>query len=178
MPEAVAQTPSRSSCWLETLRIIAIGRRPKRTLLRACVLSAAAYLIFSFVLLPVVVSGISMEPTYHDHSVNLCYRLAYVWHEPRRGDVVTIRYAGIHEMLMKRIIGLPGETISFRNGHVFVNGALLPEPYLKEPSHWNLAPIKLNATQYFVVGDNRSMRLRDHVFGKTDRKRIVGKVIL
>ena len=178
MPETVAQPPTPSRRWLEILKICAVGRRPGRTLVRALVMALLCYLIFGFALLPVRVTGISMEPTYHDGAVNFCNRLAYLRHEPRRGNVVTIRYAGIHDMLMKRIIGLPGETVSFAHGRVFINGAPLAEPYLKEPSHWNLPPMKLDAAQYFVVGDNRSMRWQDHKFGKADRERIIGKIIL
>jgi signal peptidase I len=178
MPEAAIQPPPPSRRWLEILKIFAVGRNPRRTFQRAMVLSVTCYLIFTFVLLPVRVTGISMEPTYHDHSVNFSNRIAYLFHEPRRGDVVTIRYAGIHDMLMKRIIGLPGETVEFVHGRVLVNGALLAEPYLRNPTHWTLGPIKLDATEYFVVGDNREMRWQDHMFGKTNRERIVGKVLL
>src|SRR5581483_3372172 len=178
MPESVAQPPNPTSRWLQILKICAVGRRPRRTFVRALALALACYVVFGFILLPVVVAGISMEPTYHDHTVNLCNRLAYVWHEPKRGDVVTIRYAGVHEMLLKRVIGLPGETVTFVHGKVFINGAPLEEPYLKTECHWNIGPFKLDSTEYFVVGDNRTMRWRDHKFGKTERWRIVGKVIL
>jgi len=178
MPDTLAQPPKPASRWLEVLKIFAVGRKPRRTFIRAAVLAVTCYLVFTFVLLPVRVTGISMEPTYHDHSVNFSNRLAYLFHEPRRGDVVTIRYAGIHDMLMKRIIGLPGETVSFVHGHVFINGVALDEPYLRNPTHWDIGPITLDATEYFVVGDNRSMRWQDHMFGKTERQRIVGKVLL
>ena len=178
MPELVAQPPNVSSRWLHLLKIFAVGRRPKRTLVRALILAVVCYVVFGFLLLPVRVSGISMEPTYHDHGFNLCNRLAYLLRGPKRGEVVTIRYAGMHEMLLKRVIGLPGETVMFLHGHVFINGAFLAEPYLKEPTHWTIGPFKLDANEYFVVGDNRSMRWTDHTFGKVERERIVGKVIL
>lgn len=178
MPDADAQTPAPQSRWLGALKIVAVGRNPRRTFVRAAILTVTCYLVFTFVLLPVRVTGISMEPTYHDRSINFSNRLAYLFHEPRRGDVVTIRYAGIHDMLMKRIIGLPGETVSFVHGKVFINGVLLNEPYLRNPTHWNIGPFTLDATEYFVVGDNRSMRWQDHEFGKAERLRIIGKVVL
>jgi signal peptidase I len=178
MPETLAQTPAPPNRWLEGFKVFAVGRHPRRTAVRAAILAVTCYLVFTFVLLPVQVAGISMEPTYHDHSINFSNRLAYLFHEPRRGDVVTIRYAGVHDMLMKRVIGLPGETVSFVRGRVFINGAPLDEPYLRNPTHWTIPSIKLDATEYFVVGDNRSMRWQDHTFGKTNRQRIVGKVLL
>jgi signal peptidase I len=155
-----------------------VGRRPRRTFVRAAVLAVTCYLVFTFVLLPVRVTGVSMEPTYHDHSINFSNRLAYFFREPRRGDVVTIRYAGIHDMLMKRIIGLPGETLSFVHGRVLINGAPLAEAYENGSCHWNIPAVTLDSTEYFVVGDNRSMRWQDHVFGKTSRLRIMGKILL
>lgn len=161
------------------LQVIAVGRNPRRTLVRIGVLVIVCFVVFHYVLLPARVDGISMAPTYRNHSINLVNQLAYLWHQPRRGDVVAVRaWAGKHLMLMKRIIGLPGETVRFNNGRVFINGELLREPYEKRPCHWTLPPVKLGPRQYFIVGDNRTMPWRDHYFGKVDRDRIVGKMLL
>jgi len=160
------------------LRILVIGRNPKVTLLRVAVLIVTCFIVFRFILLPARIEGISMLPTYKDRSVNFVNRLAYRWHEPRRGDVVGIRLAGPHVMYMKRIIGLPGETVSFVNGRVQINGEVLDEPYEKTPCDWNRPPIKLGPDEYFVVGDNRTMPSENHVFGKAGRDRIIGKAIL
>jgi signal peptidase I len=158
--------------------VITIGRNPRNTLVRITVLVAACLVVFNFVLLPIQVRGISMLPTYKDRSINFVNRLAYLRHGPQRGDVVGIRFAGIHVMLMKRIIGLPGETVEFKNGRVFINGQILDEPYEKWKCDWNLPPEKLDANEYFVVGDNRTMPAEDHVKGRVERERIVGKVLL
>ena len=90
-----------------------------------------------------------MTPAYSDHSINFVNRLSYIWHEPRRGDVVGIRltppdgWSAPHIMFLKRIIGLPGETISFVDGRAHVNGRPLDEPYEKGACDWNLAPVAL-----------------------------------
>lgn len=164
------------------LQVIAWGRNPRRTLIRIVVLVVTCFVLFRFVLLPVRVSGISMEPTYHNGSVNLIDRLAYAWHEPRRGDVVSIRYAGEHLMLFKRIIGLPGETIAFQDGTVLINGQPLDEPYERQlnqkSGHWTLPPKKLGLDEYYVVGDNRAMPANWHYFGSVERFRIIGKALL
>jgi signal peptidase I len=171
----------RSGSWL---RILAIGRNPKITLIRAAVLALVCVVVFKCVLLRVRVEGISMTPTYADRSVHYVNRLAYLWHEPRRGDVVGIRltppdgWSAPHIMYFKRIIGLPGEAISFVDGRVLVNGQTLDEPYEKGPCDWNADPVTLGADEYFVVGDNRSMAKEDHVFGRAERSRIVGKALL
>ena len=160
------------------LRIIAVGRNPRTTLIRILVLVAVCFVVFKFVLLPLRVSGISMEPTYHDRSINFLNRLAYLTHEPQRGDVVSIRYAGPHVMLMKRIVGLPGETIEFQNGKILINGEPLAEPYEKNPCDWTLPPEKIGPDEFYVVGDNREMAPADHVHGRVPRERILGKVLL
>ena len=157
------------------LRIAVIGRNPKVTLIRAAVLACLCFIVFKFVLLHIRVEGISMLPTYQDGSAHYVNRLAYVWRGPQRGDVVGIRLAGIHLMYLKRIVGLPGETVAFANGHVQINGEVLDEPYEKLPCDWNRPPEKLGPDEYFVVGDNRSMPQENHTFGKVERDRIVGK---
>jgi signal peptidase I len=166
------------------IQMILIGRRPKATLVRILVFSLVCFVIFTFVLLPIRVDGISMEPTYHDRAINCVNRLAYLYHQPQRGDVVAIRLADPgpfgrpHEMYMKRVIALPGETLTFHEGHAYINGQLLDEPYLKKVCDWEHGPIQCGPNQYYVVGDNRSMPFELHTQGLADRDRIVGRVIL
>jgi signal peptidase I len=179
--EMTAQTESGGSPparphWLQ---VIAVGRNPRVTLIRIGFLIVVCFVVFRFALLPAQVDGISMAPTYKNRSINLINKMAYMWQEPRRGDVVAVRaWAGEHMMLMKRIIGLPGETVTFDNGRVLINGQILDEPYEKWSCDWTLPPEKLGPDQYFIVGDNRTMAWRDHKFGKVDRNNIVGKMLL
>ena len=160
------------------VRIAVMGRNPKVTLIRVVALIVTFIIVVKFILLPIRVEGISMLPTYKDRSVNFVNRLAYRWHEPRRGDVVGIRLAGPHVMYMKRIIGLPGETVAFVDGRVLINGEVLDEVYEKSPCNWNYPPVKLGPDEYFVVGDNRTMPWQEHEFGRATRDRIVGKALL
>jgi signal peptidase I len=178
------------------VRIVVIGRNPRRTLVRVAVLIVTSFVVFKFILLPIRVQGISMLPTYPDRSVNFVNRLAYLRHEPQRGDVVSIRFdregtdtlTGVppaagwlktpHVMLLKRIIGLPGESVAFVHGRVLINGEILDEPYEKTPCDWDRPPVKVGPDEYFVVGDNRTMPWEGHVFGRAQRRQIVGKVIL
>ena len=170
--------PTSRSRFPRWLRIVLIGRNPKITLVRIIVLVVTCVVVFRYVLLCVRTEGISMSPTYRDHSVHLVNRLAYLRHEPQRGDVVSIRLAGPHVMYMKRIIGLPGETVAFVNGRVLIDGEVLDEPYEKLQCDWNLPPEKLGPNEYFVVGDNRSMHPDEHTFGRVSRDRIVAKLLL
>ncbi len=132
------------------LRIVLIGRNPKVTLARIAVLIVSCFIIFKFILLVIRIEGISMLPTYQDGSIHCVNRVAYLWHKPQRGDVISIRLAGAHVMYMKRIIGLPGETIGFANGRVRINGQALDEPYIKFFCDWNLPPEKLVRTNIML----------------------------
>jgi len=169
------QTGKKDAPWIQ--RVI-IGRRPKVTLVRAAILAVTCILVSQFLLLPIRVEGASMLPTYKESGVNFINRLAYAWSDPKRGDVVAIRLAGPHIMFLKRIIGLPGETVGFHDGHAVIDGVILDEPYVKRPCDWERAPVKLGADEYFFVGDNRSMPQMDHTFGRAHRERIVGKILL
>ncbi len=184
------------------LRIALVGRQPRFTLVRIAVVAAVAFIVFGFILLPIRIDGPSMLPTYREGRFNLVNRLAYLRHEPHRGDVVTIRVSGreysgaefLHDLIrvrvqlrrlfrprimyMKRIVGLPGETVAFSGGRLLVDGQPLDEPYCVFPCDWERPPQRLGADQYFLVGDNRAMRMEDHTFGVPERARIVGKVIL
>src|ERR1700744_4206661 len=86
------------------LQAIVLGRNPRNTVIRIAILLPFSFIVFHFVLLPIRVTGISMLPTYQDHTINFVNRLAYARHEPKRGDVVSIGFAGMHVMYLKRII--------------------------------------------------------------------------
>ncbi len=170
---------SKSSGVWKWLRIVAIGRRPGWTVVRLLVLVGGAAVLFGYVLLPIRVSGISMEPTYHDGSVNFINRLAYSGgRQPARGEVVAIRMAGRHVLLLKRVVGLPGERLAFRGGVVWINGAPVDEPYLKLPHNWMMRERTLGPDEYYFVGDNRSMDLELHEHGSTTADQILGRVVL
>ncbi len=161
--------------WL--VRVL-IGRNPRVTLVRMAVSVLLLVGIAKFVLLPIRVVGISMLPTYRQNAVNFVNCLAYRFHAPRRGDVVSIRLAGNHVMYCKRIVGLPGETVAFHMGRLLINGNPLDEPYVKGPCYWEHEPITVGPDEYYVVGDNRTMDFYDHEQGRASRSRIVGKLLL
>jgi len=172
-----SEADNRGPVWW--LRTILIGRNPGFTLVRIGVLIVTTVVVFKFVLLPPVrITGPSMSPTLREGSIHWVSRLAYARHEPRRGDVVSIRLAGNSIMYMKRIVGEPGETVEFSDGRLLVNGKVMEEPYVKSPYRWYRPPRTLGPNEYFVVGDNRVMPIDDHEHGVATRDRIVGKLLL
>ena len=147
--------------------------------MRLCVLVVLTVLTFKFVVVLVRVDGLSMAPTYRPKQIEVVNRLAFLFHEPQRGDVVAIRpVAGEHAgYYMKRIVGLPGETVAFHAGHLLINGRVLDEPYMKWPYAWEMAPVLVGLSEYYVVGDNRTMDRLGHSQGRTERAHIIGNVI-
>ncbi|MBN1640948.1 MAG: signal peptidase I [Anaerolineae bacterium] len=166
----------------------ALGAEPKPSLLRAIkswlfevgetVLPAIviAVLINLFLAQATRVYGSSMEPNLHTDQRLVVEKLSYRLHEPRRGDVVVLRMPERGpELLIKRVIALPGETIEVRDGAVLVNGVRLEEPYLGRPTSGTFGPTLVPEGQLFVMGDNRGASNDSRVFGPVDRTRIIGR---
>lgn len=150
----------------------------RRYLRRLLFLGLSAYLIFSYLLIPLRIEGHSMEPTYHDGSFSFCWTMKYLYTEVERFDVVTVRYSGRSVMLLKRVVALPGDTLEFRKGLLYINGEQVEEPYVHHRSPWNLAPRKIEQGHVYVVGDNRGTKMSRHRFGQVKIDRIIGGVIL
>lgn len=153
------------------------GRDPRAALMRGAALAGCATVVFGWMLVPLRLSGISMLPTYNDGALNFGNRAAYWLREPARGDVVAIRMAGPSTVYVKRIVGMPGEQIAIVRGTVIVNGEPLVEPTVVRRGTWTLAPARVGADEFFVVGDNRSMTIENHDFGRVKRSKIIGKLL-
>ncbi len=119
-----------------------------------------------------------MEPAYDNSDFNFINRTAYWRKNPARGDVVGVSFTGQRLMLLKRIVGLPGESVAIIDGQIEINGQVLSEPYVqtaKQP--WQVPAVHLLDQEYFVVGDNRDTAQADHVFGTVKAERMVGKIL-
>ncbi len=149
-------------------------RLDRRYALRLILTALTAFLVFRYLVTPFYLYGESMAPTYGARGFTFGWRLAYLFSEPGRGDVVIIRLAGDRVALLKRIVALPGETVEFRNGELFIDGERLYEPYVIKPSNWTLEPRVVDDGHYYVVGDNRSIPISLHHFGQVSRNRIMG----
>lgn len=160
-----------------TLRTLIMGRSPTWTLVRAAVLALLLVGASRSVLSPVRAVGISMRPTYDEGQLLLLNRLAYRVARPRRGDVVAIALAGGHAVLVKRIVGLPGERVRLTAGALVVDDVMLPEPYVHYNAGWTVEELPLGPDEYYVVGDNRSMPPDLHDFGSASSDRILGRMV-
>jgi signal peptidase I len=168
--------PKKRPSWLQ---VVLIGRNPRVTLVRLVITVILVWLASRYLLLPVGVHGISMEPTYRDGQAGLANRISVWLRPPERGDVLAIRMSGTHVMLLKRIIGLPGERLRIVRNQVLINGAPLDEPYAKKAPPdvpaWNISEIQLSNDEYYAIGDNRSMPQGLHEFGHFNKDHIVGR---
>ncbi len=140
-----------------------------------------------FIAEPFVVSGSSMLPNYHDKDYLIIDRLTYHNSQPQRGDVIVLKYPkDTSQFFIKRIIGLPGETVSFNQGHVYIKnqqhteGWELNESYLRLQTDTFAGPqtVTLGSGEYFVLGDNRTASSDSRVWGILPENDIVGKVWL
>jgi signal peptidase I len=162
---------------LSLIRRLVFGQNPRRTAIRVLVLAAVSFVTFKWVFIPIRTQGSSMLPTYGPGELNLVNRLAYQSGPPSRGDVVAIQMAGPHVLYVKRVIGLPGERVSVREGLVQINGTALTEPYVRNRRPWDVPEVTLRPREYFVIGDNRGMSAGEHDFGRVELDRILGKVL-
>lgn len=122
-----------------------------------------------------VVEGRSMEPTLHDNQRLVMDKISYEFYEPARGDVVVIEIADSEKALIKRVIGLEGETVEIRDDRVYVNGILLAEPYQPNRPMNAYAPTTVPTEHIFVMGDNRPNSRDSRSFGTVDIYRVIGK---
>jgi signal peptidase I len=143
------------------------------------------YVVFSFFLANEVVSGPSMQPTFEDGD-----RLIAVRHfTPKRNDVVIIKAPNQPgAMYIKRLIGLPGDTVQSKNDVLYINGKKVAQPYLNNKyqkadhlagvNYTNNFKVKLKKNQYWVMGDHRDVSNDSRRFGPVSRSNILSKVVL
>lgn len=151
-----------------------------------CILIAMvlSLLIVKFVAQKTEVIGDSMNPNLYNHQQLVMDKISYRFHDPQRFDVVVFP-EDANSNYVKRIIGLPGETVSIQEGYIYINGQLLSDDVygnatIAKDHYYRLEePVTLNSDEYFVMGDNRnnSKDSRDSEVGNVKKERITGKVI-
>jgi signal peptidase I len=182
------------------------SRPPQRSFIREIIETALLTLVIFVTVRAMVlnfkVDGLSMAPTlqhgqyllvnraiYFSLDADLVQRVwsaaptvgdqVYLFHPPQRGEIVVLWPPSSSDRpYIKRVIGLPGETVAIRGGVVTINGVPLDEPYIKAPPAYTMAPRRIGPTEYFVLGDNRNNSSDSHLFGTVPAGHIVGKAWL
>lgn len=141
---------------------------------------------YLFLIQPHEIKGNSMEPNFHNNEYILTDKITYRFAEPTRGDVIIFKAPKNPEVdYIKRIIGLPAERVKIQNSSVYVNGRILNEPYVKDPTTLSLGnymqegvEIVVPPDEYLVLGDNRPHSSDSREFGPVPAKLIIGKAVL
>jgi signal peptidase I len=122
------------------------------------------------------VLGQSMEPNLHSAQRVVVEKVTYRFlHGPRRGDIVVIAPPEQTDMLIKRVVGLPGETIELRGGEVYIEGEQLEEPWTVKPGGGGYSPRTIPPLHVFVMGDNRGASNDSRSFGPVAIEHVVGR---
>jgi signal peptidase I len=136
-----------------------------------------AFLIRTFVLESFVVHGYSMEPNLRNGEHVLVDKLIFDLVPPHDNEIIVLKppILGVNEFFIKRVIGTPGQTVLMKNGYVYVNGRLQPEPYLRYRGTANYGPVKVPPHDVFVLGDNRPESEDSRIFGMVPDANIQGQ---
>jgi signal peptidase I len=171
---------------------------PAWEMVQTVVLAVALFFLIRNFIQNYKIDGISMEPNFHHGQFLIVNRYSYcpgfhfevppleinldkVWcvRLPRRGDVVVFEYPlDPSRDFIKRVIGLPGDTVEVRNGTVFVNGQQLAEPFGPNPGSYTAEPVTVPPGQLFVLGDNRNNSSDSHVWGELPLELVIGKALV
>lgn len=126
----------------------------------------------------------SMLPTLQINDRLIVDKLSYEFRDPKRGDIVvfspteTLKAQNFKDAFIKRVIGLPGETVEVRDGRVYVNNQPLQERYIEERPNYQFGPVTVPPNQYLVLGDNRNNSYDSHYWGFVPRHNIIGRAIV
>ncbi len=139
-----------------------------------------------FVAQPFIVSGASMEPSFETGQYIIVDQISYAFEAPKRGEVIIFRYPkDTTKFFIKRVIGLPNETMELKGGNVIIknsknpDGFILDEPYIKSDNlNSQDMAITLKDDEYFVMGDNRHASSDSRIWGPLEEKFVIGRAFL
>ena len=145
-----------------------------------------AFFIRTFIAEPRFIPSDSMLPTLLQGDRLVVEKVSYRFHEPQRGDIVVFQTPLLLQQMgypqdqafIKRVIGLPGDTIAVQEGKVYLNNQPLEEDYIYEAPAYNLPPREVPEKEIFVMGDNRNNSNDSHIWGFLPENQIIGRAIL
>ncbi len=147
-----------------------------RELIETLILTLVIFLLIRFAVQNFRIEGYSMEPNFHDGQFLFVNKIVYMLHPPERGDVIVFIPPNNNSRdFIKRVIGLPGDTVEIVSGRVFINGSELPETYPLNAATYSSGPTTVPPEEYFVLGDNRNYSSDSHAWGTVSVKKIIGK---
>lgn len=136
---------------------------------------ALALVIHIFLAQATVVFGQSMQPNLQPAERLVIEKFSYYFNDPVRNEIIVLDMPQMRELLIKRVVGLPGETVEIREGRVLINGVESEQPYAHAPSDASYGPVTLDPNFYFVLGDNRNNSNDSRSFGPVHRSYVAGR---
>jgi signal peptidase I len=157
------------------------GRRLLRALgevLQTLLIAGLLFVGVNLVTARIRVEGSSMEPSLHDGEFVVVNRLAYKLEDLQAGDIIVFHFPlDPSRRFIKRVVGLPGDTVQVQGGNVYVNGQQLHEPYIAAPPRYS-GEWRVGADQAFVLGDNRNNSSDSQNWGMLPLEEIIGKAVI
>jgi signal peptidase I len=147
-------------------------------LFQTVLIAGVLFLAVNLLTARIRVEGISMEPSLHEGQFVVVNRLAYRWNDAARGDIIVFRPPpDPSRRFIKRVIGLPGNTVTVSGGNVYIDGQIIEEPYIaaapRYDGEWIIGP-----DEVFVLGDNRNNSSDSQTWGPLPIDEIIGKAII
>jgi signal peptidase I len=147
-----------------------------REILETLVLTAIIFLGVRVLVQNYKVEGFSMEPTLDDGQYLLINKVGLHFHQPERGDIIVFEYPlDTSKSFVKRVIGVPGDTIEVRDQQTIVDGKMLKEPYISSPENGFYPRTVVPPGEYFVLGDNRNNSSDSRAWGMLPEKDVIGE---
>jgi len=171
MPDEKVQQPDYENPWIEGIKTIGLSL-------------LLAFGIRTFIAEARYIPSGSMEPTLQINDRLIIDKVGYRFGDPERGDIVvfdptdTLLQQNFRDAFIKRVIGLPGETVEVKGGRVFVNGRPLEEDYIAAKPDYQWGPEVVPEAAYLVLGDNRNSSYDSHYWGFVPRDRIIGRAVV
>lgn len=166
-----AKNPAPENIYVETVK----------TLATAAIL---AFGIRTFVAEARYIPSESMLPTLEVNDRLIIEKVSYHFNKPKHGDVVVfepteaLKEKGFKDAFIKRVIGLPGDTVEVKDEKVYVNGKVIEEDYIESAPKYNFGPVTVPSDQYLVLGDNRNNSYDSHYWGYVPRENLIGRAVV
>lgn len=150
-----------------------------REIVETVALTLIIFIVIHFAVQSYRVQGISMEPGLHDGEYVLVNKIAYLFHPPERGDIIVFHYPlSTNTDFIKRVIALPGDTVTYNSNTVWVDGVKLNEPFVSQEVNFEAKTWTVPPGNYFVMGDNRPASDDSRTWGYVPSYDIVGKAVM